>query len=53
MVNNPMPHVRAAVAYLNTVGSPERRKQMELFAFLAIFHPKMPIAKRRQLVFSK
>jgi hypothetical protein len=46
MTQNPMPHVRAARCYMNTY---PRDKRLEIFAFLSIFHPTMPVRRRHEL----
>lgn len=50
-MRNPMPRVRAAVAYLNCseVRDSNANEERKLIAFLSIFHPEIPLAKVRQL----
>ncbi len=44
-----MPRVEAAVAYINSVPDSKRRDELEVYAFLSLFHPEMTHARKREL----
>lgn len=51
MTNNPMKHAEAAVAYINAAHpyAAKNREEVQMYAFLSIFHPKMPDRRKAEL----
>ncbi len=46
---NLMGRVAAAQCYVNTIANPERAREVELVAFMDIFHPEVPQERVQEL----
>jgi len=49
MIHNPMKHVRAAAAILNSTAFGANREEAKMYAFLSIFYPKMSHVDKKRL----